>query len=72
MRSEPFGARYGWNFISCDFDQQAMYDYGKAPDFASATLEGQAQMVGHYYLGRNGPDGPVLKAKLARTGFYGL
>lgn len=64
----PFALRYGWNFLSCEFDQHKMYDYGGAPHFKDATLEGQAQMVSHYFGSRS----EALKAKLARTGFYGL
>jgi hypothetical protein len=67
-----FAVRYGWNFTSCHFDQQKMYDYGGAAHFKDATLEGQADMVSHYYNARRGKDGEALKAKLARTGFYGL
>jgi hypothetical protein len=67
-----FALRYGWNFTSCHFDQHKMYDYGGAAHFDDATLEGQADMVSHYYNARKGKDGPALKAKLAGTGFYSL
>jgi hypothetical protein len=67
-----FAARYGWNFVSCRFDQHRLYDYEEAPHFKDATLEGQAQMLGDYYKARKGTGGEVLKAKLAATGFYGL
>ena len=68
----PFGLRYGKNFIACNFNQARLYDYKEAPHFSQATLEGQAQMVSHYYTKRKSPDGAALREKLARTGFYGL
>lgn len=68
----PFGLRYGWNFISCDFNQGRLYDYDAETDFGSATLEAQAQIVSHSWSLRGKPDGDALKAKLAGTGLYGL
>lgn len=67
-----FGLRYGKNFISCNFQQAQLYNYDKAGHFGDATLEGQAQMVSHYFKLRKSPEGPKLGAKLAKTGFYGL
>lgn len=67
-----FVLRYGKGLAGCSFDQHKMYDYSKDTHFRDATLEGQAQMVGHYFTLRRGSKGDALKQKLARTGFYGL
>ena len=69
-----FAIRYGANFVSCNFDPMRTYDYSKAERFGEATLEGQAQMVGDYYLERNKASAreAALREKLKDTGFYGL
>ena len=67
-----FGLRYGWNFVSCDFNQDRLYDYDAKTEFGSATLEAQAQIVSHSWSLRDKPGGGALKQKLVGTGLYGL
>lgn len=68
----PFGLRYGWNFVSCNFNQDRLYDYDAKTEFGSATLEAQARIVEHSWSLRGKPGGDALKQKLAKTGLYGL
>jgi hypothetical protein len=67
-----FGLRYGWNFVSCEFDQDRLYVYDDKTEFGSATLEAQAQIVSHSWSLRGKPGSEALKKKLAKTGLYGL
>lgn len=67
-----FGLRYGWNFVSCEFDQDRLYDYDAKTEFASATLEAQAEIVARSWSLGGKPGGEALKAKLLGTGIYGL
>jgi hypothetical protein len=67
-----FALRYGWNFIACEFNQDRLYVYDAETDFGSATLEAQAQMVSHSWSLGDKPGAEGLKAKLAKTGLYGL
>jgi hypothetical protein len=64
-----FAVRYGWNYLTCDCDPNRTYEHVNAAHFNDATLEGQASIVEEYF-GRRTDAG--LKAKLARTGFFGL
>ena len=73
-----FGRRYLSDIHDCGMDQ--LYDYEKRNTvYAQETLEGQAQMVGHYARVRLSPNNPNsiakrqdLERRLKGTGIYGL
>ena len=70
-----FGIRYGRNFLSVGFRRGKMYEYRSGDDFRSASLEAQAEMVGHYaraLADRNGPQQEALRPSLTGTGLYRL
>lgn len=70
-----FGLRYAWNFLAVGFRRGKMYEYLSGDDFRSASLEAQAQMVGHYARALADHDvnrQAALRPSLTGTGLYGL
>ena len=70
-----FGVRYASNFIAVGFRRGRMYDYRSGDDFRSASLEAQAQMVGHYaraLADRDTARQDRLRPSLSGTGLHRL
>lgn len=66
-----FLARYARELAGVRFRPEALYAYGENMPFDGATLEAQAQMLGHY-AGAGGTRRQLIADNLKATGFYGL